>query len=45
MPDLMTVEQFVAERDELADGGRWTELVAGKINPKGWCLLFALKPK
>jgi len=21
------------------------KLVGGKINPKGWCLLFALKPK
>jgi hypothetical protein len=21
------------------------KLVAGKINPKGWCALFALKPK
>jgi hypothetical protein len=21
------------------------KLVAGKINPKGWCLLFAPKPK
>lgn len=31
MPDLMTVEQFVAEREELPDGGRWTELVAGKL--------------
>ena len=29
-PDLMTVEQFVATRDELPDGGRWTELIAGK---------------
>jgi Uma2 family endonuclease len=26
----MTVEQFVATREELPDGGRWTELVAGK---------------
>src|SRR5579859_5214535 len=30
MPDLMTAEQFIAGRDELADGGRWTELVAGR---------------
>lgn len=30
MPDLMTAEQFVAQRDDLPDGGRWTELVAGK---------------
>jgi Uma2 family endonuclease len=26
----LTAEQFVAERDTLPDGGRWTELVAGK---------------
>jgi Uma2 family endonuclease len=30
MSDLMTAEQFVAGRDELPDGGRWTELVAGR---------------
>ena len=29
-PALFTAEQFVAERDELPDGGRWTELIAGK---------------
>src|SRR5258708_28523272 len=29
-PELLTAEQFVAGRDELPDGGRWTELVAGK---------------
>ena len=27
---LLTAEQFVVEREELPDGGRWTELVAGK---------------
>lgn len=27
--DVMTVEQLLEERSELADGGRWTELVAG----------------
>jgi len=30
MSELLTAEQFVAGRDELPDGGRWTELVAGK---------------
>src|SRR5260221_12134109 len=30
MPELMTAQQFVDSRDELPDGGRWTELVAGK---------------
>ncbi len=30
MSELMTAEQFVAELDELPDGGRWTELIAGK---------------
>jgi Uma2 family endonuclease len=30
MSEILTVEQFVAGRDELPDGGRWTELVAGK---------------
>lgn len=28
--DLLTAEQFVAGRHELADGGRWTELIAGR---------------
>jgi Uma2 family endonuclease len=28
--ELLTAEQFVAGRDALPDGGRWTELVAGK---------------
>lgn len=28
--ELLTVEQFVAERDELPDRGRWTELLAGR---------------
>jgi Uma2 family endonuclease len=28
--DLLTAEQFAATRHELADGGRWTELVAGR---------------
>jgi Uma2 family endonuclease len=28
--DLLTVEQFVAGRHELPDGGRWTELIAGR---------------
>ena len=27
---LLTAEQFVAVRHELADGGRWTELIAGR---------------
>src|SRR5262245_27077764 len=27
---LLTAEQFIAGRDELPDGGRWTELLAGK---------------
>ncbi|MBS0261533.1 MAG: Uma2 family endonuclease [Planctomycetes bacterium] len=27
----MTAEQFVAERDELPDGGRWVELAAGQL--------------
>lgn len=35
-PELLTVEQFVAQRDELPDGGRWTELLAGR--------LFTLQP-
>src|SRR5579864_2162436 len=30
MAELMTAEQFIEGRDELADGGRWTELVAGQ---------------
>jgi Uma2 family endonuclease len=30
MPELMTAEQFIAGRDGLADGGRWTELIAGR---------------
>lgn len=30
-PGLLTVEQFVERRDELPDGGRWTELVAGQL--------------
>jgi len=30
MSELMTAEQFVAGRNELPDGGRWTELIAGK---------------
>ncbi len=29
--NLMTAEQFAAERFGLPDGGRWTELVAGQI--------------
>src|SRR6266446_2904065 len=29
--ELLTAEQFVSTRDELPDGGRWTELVAGKL--------------
>jgi Uma2 family endonuclease len=33
---LLTVEQFVAQREEFADGGRWTELLAGR--------LFTLQP-
>ena len=28
--DLLTAEQFVAGRHELPDGGRWTELRAGR---------------
>ena len=28
----MTSEEFVAGREELPDGGRWTELIAGKLN-------------
>jgi Uma2 family endonuclease len=28
--ELLTAEQFVAGRDALPDGGRWTELVAGQ---------------
>jgi Uma2 family endonuclease len=27
---ILTAEQFVSGRDELPDGGRWTELIAGK---------------
>lgn len=34
--DLLTAEQFIAQRDELPDGGRWTELLAGR--------LFTLQP-
>lgn len=30
-PELLTVEQFIEQREELPDGGRWTELVAGKL--------------
>lgn len=29
-PQSLTAEQFVAGREELPDGGRWTELVAGR---------------
>lgn len=29
--DLLTAEQFVAARSDLPDGGRWTELAAGKV--------------
>jgi Uma2 family endonuclease len=29
--ELLTAEQFASTRDELPDGGRWTELVAGKL--------------
>ncbi len=29
MSELMTAEQFVAQRDDLPDGGRWTELIGG----------------
>ncbi|MBI3866131.1 MAG: Uma2 family endonuclease [Planctomycetia bacterium] len=29
--DLMTAEEFVAGREELPDGGRWVELVSGKL--------------
>jgi Uma2 family endonuclease len=29
--ELLTAEEFVSTRDELPDGGRWTELVAGKL--------------
>jgi len=28
--ELLTAEQFVASRHELPDGGRWTELIAGR---------------
>ena len=28
---LMTAEEFVAQREELPDGGRWVELAAGKL--------------
>jgi Uma2 family endonuclease len=30
-PELLTVEQFVADREELPDGGRWSELLAGRL--------------
>jgi Uma2 family endonuclease len=30
-PDIWTIEKLLAQRDVLPDGGRWTELVAGKI--------------
>lgn len=29
--ELLTAEQFAASRDDLPDGGRWTELVGGKV--------------
>jgi Uma2 family endonuclease len=29
--ELLTAEQFAAGRDELPDGGRWTELHAGRV--------------
>lgn len=35
-PELLTAEQFLAARDELPDGGRWSELLAGR--------LFTLQP-
>ena len=31
--DFMTAEEFAEKRDLLPDGGRWTELVAGRIVP------------
>jgi Uma2 family endonuclease len=30
-PELLTVEEFVERREELPDGGRWSELRAGKL--------------
>ena len=30
-PEFLTVERFIAEREELPDGGRWTELLAGRL--------------
>jgi Uma2 family endonuclease len=29
--ELLTVEQFVADREDLPDGGRWSELLAGRL--------------
>jgi len=29
--ELLTAEQFAASRDELPDGGRWSELIAGSV--------------
>jgi Uma2 family endonuclease len=29
--NLLSVEQFLAKREELPDGGRWTELLAGRL--------------
>lgn len=31
LPDLLTIEQFVAQRDEVPDAHRWTELLAGRL--------------
>lgn len=30
-PDLLTVEQYIAGREDLPEGGRWTELVDGRV--------------
>ena len=30
-PNLLTAEQFLEQREELPDGGRWTELLAGRL--------------
>jgi len=31
LSDLFTVEQFLTDREELPDGGRWTEVLAGRL--------------
>ncbi|MSR57035.1 MAG: Uma2 family endonuclease [Planctomycetaceae bacterium] len=31
LPNLLTIEQFVAQREEAPDAHRWTELLAGRL--------------